>query len=195
MGRRHIILNNANPYHIFGRSNNKEWFYLPEDICWEIFIKNLQLAQKNYALKIHSFLLMSNHYHLTCTTPRSNISEAMHFVLTQISKAINKYTGRINHVFGGRYKWKVISDQYYYYNAHKYIYRNPVDAKIVTRAEAYKNSTLAEHLLLSSRIQIEPSPFGHLIPSRRTEYLDWLNLSLDEDTQMEFSKAFRLPPK
>ncbi len=95
---------------------------------------------------------------------------------------MQKRTGRINKIFGGRYKGCLINNPKYLLNVYKYIYRNPVAAGIVERVEQYPFSTI---YLGNKCLPIE---LDNIIPmnlavSRYIE-LEWVNSSF-EDKEIE----------
>lgn len=185
------IYSNFYPYHIYGRSNNKEWFSVEPEICWDIFRNRIKQTIEAFSLDIHAFVLMANHYHFLLSTPASNISQAMHFLLTQISKDINKHSGRINHVFGGRYKSSMITNMDKYFNVYKYILRNPVEAAIAEKVQDYSFSTIHETLGARTQIKIIPNQngFDSLISKDKTELLNWLNSEIDSEIKENIKKG------
>jgi putative transposase len=142
MPRKHLIRTSEFPYHITNRSNNREFFYLDLERLWPIFIENLACLQEQFKIEIHCFVLMSNHYHLILSTPLGNLGEAMKYLHREVAREANRISGRINHFFGGRYKWSVIGREDYYWNATKYIFRNPVRAGITGSVFDYSFSSL-----------------------------------------------------
>lgn len=141
MPRKPVIRSNENFYHLTARSNNKEHFYLDTDEVWGIIVNRLHLLQIEHDLKILSLVVMSNHFHLLMLTPKSPINVIMFYLMKDVTKDIQKRTGRINKIFGGRYKGCVILEQRYLMNAYKYVSRNPVAAGICARVEDYEYST------------------------------------------------------
>ncbi|MBO9667758.1 MAG: transposase [Bdellovibrio sp.] len=142
MPRKILILTDEAPYHITNRSNNKENFYLEMPFLWTIFMDCLEQLKIQFHCQIHSFVLMSNHYHLVISTPRRNIGEAMKYLHREVARKSNRETGRINHFFGGRYKWSLIDREDYYWNCIKYVFRNPVRAGICKNVSEYRFSSL-----------------------------------------------------
>lgn len=142
MPRKQLIKCPTFPYHITNRSNNRDFFYIDLISLWGIFISCFKELKKQYSCNIHGFVLMSNHYHLLISTPKSNIGEAMKYLHREVARHTNQETKRINHVFGGRYKWSIIYSDHYYWNAIKYIFRNPVHAGICNMVEDYPFSSL-----------------------------------------------------
>jgi len=142
MVRKKLIHTNEFPYHITARSNNKEFFYLPTRIVWEICCEQLRLAGELYNIKVYQFVLMSNHYHLLVRTPDLNIDKFMHYFQRSVAREINLRANRINHVFGGPYRWSVVQNKSYLSYVIRYIFQNPVRAGIVENFEDYAYSTL-----------------------------------------------------
>ncbi len=163
----------GDPYHVGARCINKEWFSSPTDVVWNIFGDQLYLTEKAFNLKIHSFVLMSNHFHMLITTPNANLDQAMNYLLREVSKAINRENGNINQVFGGPYHWSVIKSRIYYEFAYKYVYRNPVEARICSRVESYPYSTL-RGLMGLDRLPFPAFDNMNLI-SNPAQRLSWLN--------------------
>lgn len=102
----------------------------------------LEKATIEYDCHIHAFVLMTNHYHLLVSTPQSNLDQIMQFIQREIARRANKKSLRINHFFGGPYKWSIVKEENYYWNVLKYIFRNPIKAGICSTVSEYKFSSL-----------------------------------------------------
>jgi putative transposase len=142
MPRKKLIRTKVFPYHITTRSNNKDFFYLNTESIWSLFLKHLDILKTDYQCRIHAFVLMSNHYHLVLSTPQENISEAIMYLNGSIAKEANKKAKRENHFWGNRYKWCVINNEKYFWNAIKYVFNNPVRAGLTHFVEDYQFSSL-----------------------------------------------------
>ena len=187
MGRRLLIRSTSLPYHLYGRSNNKEWFYLPKQEVWEILVKLIGETTISLGLRVHAFVLMSNHYHLLATTsdPENSVDRVMCRLLKKASDQINHRANRINHVFGGPYKWSLIRTPHHYEHVLRYVYQNPVRSKICRFVEEYPFSTLSyegkgENILQVSR-HIFESDLHHKLNQKSINFLDWLNEEYDEE--------------
>jgi len=143
MPRKKLVRSNVLPYHIYARSNNRDWFYLPTEDLWPIFIDQLFNVTIAYGLRVHAFTLMNNHYHLLASTPFANLGENMNYFNREVSREINRRTNRSNHVFGGPYKESLIEDSNYYFNAFRYVYQNPIRAGLSFTVESYPYSTIS----------------------------------------------------
>ncbi len=179
MPRAKVILQSEFPYHITARCINKEWFSLPMENVWDIFCDELTRVNNTHGLQIHSFILMSNHFHLIASTPQANISKAMHQFMNFSSKRLTRSGNRINQTFAGRHYKCVLDDFRYYMNAYKYNYRNPVHASICKAVEEYPFSSLSIKLGLNKRNMplVEDTLLNEDVPG----ILKWLNTPPDPE--------------
>lgn len=176
MPRKNLIRTNIFPYHVTSRCHNKEWFDLPMQEVWIFAQKSLSEAHKLYPIELISFVLMGNHYHMILKTPSENLDLFMREFNRRFALKIRNKSEKINQVFGGRYKWSLISASHYFVNCYRYVYQNPVRAGISRRCEEYPFSTL--------RYLINCKPF--IIPiydhyGFKDEWgLRWLNESISD---------------
>lgn len=173
MARAKTILQSEFPYNISGRCINQEWFHLPMDVVWEIFSQELILVNLLHKLQIHSFVLMSNHFHLIASTPNANINKCMHLFMGNVSRRLTAEGNRINQTFSGRYFKTILDHQSYFMNAYKYNYRNPVHAGLTTKVEDYTYSSL--HGLLGKTHLQFPVREDVTLFSNVNRTLEWLN--------------------
>ena len=142
MPRKLIPISPSDPYHISARCLNREGFKLPLAGVWSLMEDYLFLTSSLYGLRIHSFVLMSNHFHLLLTAPNGNLSEALLYFMRETSREITRMSGRINQTYGSRNHKTRIGNYHYFMNTYKYVYQNPVRAGICERAENYPYSSL-----------------------------------------------------
>lgn len=179
MPRKPIIRSNEHYYHLVGRSNNKEFFDLPLVEVWQILSGQLGKLQKQFDLKIAAFVLMSNHFHLILLTPVEDIDWVMFYFMKDTTKIINKKSGRINRIYGSRYKGCLIDNQHYLLSAYKYVYLNPVRAGLTSRAQDYEYSTLNVSIALPFKIE-EIVPLALQSRNRELE-CRWINETFSQD--------------
>jgi REP element-mobilizing transposase RayT len=124
-------------YHIINRGVEQRDIYLePED--YEFFLDLLLDLTKDHGIIVHTFCLMTNHYHLLLETKTSNISKAIQFVNERYAKYFNKKYTRSGHLWQGRYKSYLLFDDAHFWIVAKYIERNPIKAKMVQDVALYK---------------------------------------------------------
>lgn len=177
MARAKAILQSQFPYNISARCINREWFEVPMDEVWDIFCHELTRTSNDHNLVIHSFVLMSNHYHLIASTPDANISQCMHQFMSRTSRKLTRAGNRINETFAGRHYKCILQHPNYYLNAYKYNYRNPVAAGICEKVEDYPFSTLSGKIK-RSLLKIPICEDTNLI-SDPAGTLRWLNTAPD----------------
>ncbi len=149
-----------------------------------------------YGVKIHAFVLMSNHFHLLISCPNGNLSEAMSWFMRETSRAITKASDRINQTYGGRFSRTLIETEHHFKNVYKYVYRNPVTAGICDNVEVYQFSTLSG-LLGQSHMIIPLEPDTFLFDNVERE-IRWLNKKPKKEHLLDVKTAlkkavFRLP--
>ena len=184
MPRRKLIRQRQFPYHITTRTNNKDWFQIPQPIVWDVCKESFLYAQKRNIVDLHCFVLMGNHYHMLITTPNSDIDSFMKNFNLQLSKLITKSSGVINHKFSNRYKWTIVSNQSYLLNVYRYIYQNPVRANITQDCFSYPYSSL--HFTKDEAKLLNYKP--HLEYSKETS---WMELRYGKDFDNIIRKSLR----
>ncbi len=176
MSGRKYIRSSEHPYHITARTNNREWFSLDLSEVWEIFENQLFFIHHAFGIRIHAFVLMSNHFHLLASDPQCKLSQAMRWLMTETSREISRRTGRKNRIYGQRHFKCLIASHHYYMHAYKYIYRNPVQARACEKVQEYPYSTLPG--LMGLRKLIIPVDES-LITEDLEGNLRWLNTSVE----------------
>ncbi len=183
MPRKAIERSRDNYYHITARSNNREFFFLPMDEVWEVMTTKLEHLQREHGIRIAAFVLMNNHFHLLVLTPNLDIDRLMYFFMKGVTLEIQKRTKSINKIFGGRYKGSMIDSYAYLVNVYKYIYRNPVEAKIVARAESYLYSSLHFKNKIDNRMSFQLErvlPHFAFDKYENLNELEWINQSFSQ---------------
>lgn len=196
MRKRVRVLSPEFPIHVCGRVNNRERFPVPNALAWELFSDYLHILRFQFNIRIISFVLMPNHFHLICLDPDLQLSKAMNFFMRETSREMAICAGRINRIWGAPFFSSVIPDPLYYLHAYKYCYRNPVAANIVQKVEDYPWSTL--QMLLGRRRGIIPLQEDQTLFNSPDDTVRWLNeaYAQEESTLIQASlrkKNFKFP--
>ncbi|MDZ4660943.1 MAG: transposase [Pseudomonadota bacterium] len=189
MARNPAILQSTHPYNVGARCINREWFNIPMDEVWEIMSRQLFFIRHAYNVRIHSFVLMSNHFHLLISTPEANLSQAMANFMGETSRYLNLAGNRENETYAGRHFRSIIENYHSFTHAYKYNYRNPVKCGTVTHVESYKYSTL-HGLLGLSHLQIPVEEDLLLFPDIQ-DTLNWLNTDSGNDNSLVIKYALK----
>jgi len=107
----------------------------------EKFLGYLGKAVKRYGLKIHTYCLMTNHYHLLVETPQANLSQAMKWINVSYAIYFNRKRQLTGHLFQGRFKSILIDADDYLTQLSRYIHLNPIRAGIVDHLKNYQWSS------------------------------------------------------
>lgn len=137
MPRTRLIRSETHPYHITAQCNNREIFPLPLQDIWEIMVKEMMIVKVQCDVSIHAFILMENHFHMLCTTPKGNIDVVMQKFMKNTSHQINKQSQKSSHLWGGRYKWCLLKSLPHYDQVYRFILQNPIRAGMCARVESY----------------------------------------------------------
>ncbi len=196
MPRPKAILQSEFPYHVSARCINKEWFNLPLLDVWNIMSRQLSYVSWAYKARIHSFVLMSNHFHMLISTPDSNLDLIMGNFMKECSRYMNESTGRINQAYGARHFRGLIESDHYFLQAYKYIYRNPVEIGLSNSCESYRFSSLG--FLLGQTQASFPIHYDQILFQNIETTLRWLNQKPNnkdwKKVEMAMSKSvFKFP--
>ncbi len=112
-------------YHVTSRGNERKPIYL-EDDDFELFLECLAGVCERFNWVIHSYCLMTNHYHLLVETPDGNLSKGMRQLNGVFTQDFNRRHKRVGHLFQGRYKAILVDKESYLLELCRYIVLNPV---------------------------------------------------------------------
>src|SRR3990170_2335011 len=144
MPRIHRIDIRDTVYHVINRSNARiQIFNTDED--YYLFERVLEEANERFNMRILSYCVMPNHWHLVLY-PRQDgdLRKFMGWLSmthTQRWHSSHKTTGS-GHLYQGRYKSFLVKTSEYLIQLFRYVERNPLRAKLVKNAEDWKWSSL-----------------------------------------------------
>lgn len=119
-------------YHVTCRGNEKQNIYR-DDSDRSRFVQLLNQSLNIYTVKLHSYVLMNNHFHLLIETPLANLSEFMrHFNIGYIGY-FNRRHKRVGHLYQGRFKAIIVDKDTYLSVLSRYIHLNPVRIKVLEK--------------------------------------------------------------
>jgi REP element-mobilizing transposase RayT len=127
-------------YHVCSRGIARDPIFRT-DQHRQLFLGILGKVVERYHIKIHSYCLMGNHYHLLIETPEGNLSLAMRQLQAVYGASYNRLLKRPGPVFQGRFKASVVDENTYGLAVCRYIVRNPVRAKMVKRPGQWRWSS------------------------------------------------------
>ena len=106
----------------------------------------LRFAAATYTVAVHGFVIMDTHYHALVTPADARgLSAMMKRLGEDYVLYYNRREDRIGTLWAGRFRSIPKGDERSWLTCLRYIERNPVEAKIVTRPEDYPWSSYRFH--------------------------------------------------
>lgn len=129
-------------YHVINRGNARSVvFHKPTD--YTAFVNLIGAACKRVPMRVLAYCLMPNHFHLALWPHGDgDLSRWMQWLLTTHVRRYHEHYRSNGHVWQGRFKAFPIQYDAHLVTVLRYIERNPVRAKLVTRAEQWRWSSL-----------------------------------------------------
>ncbi len=176
-------------YHLIARGNNRLFLFTREG-GFEMFKHLLAASKQKHPWRLAHYCLMSNHLHLLGQLDQgATLPKLMQFLLFEYSRWYRKQTGYVGHLWQGRYKSPLVTQESYFLEAGRYIERNPVRAGIVERPEDYRWSSYRYYACG------EPDPLGDEDPfyatlgadaaTRQQRYREFVKLDGTYDTLVD----------
>ena len=171
-------------YHITARGNERREIF-SDETDRRYFLEMLKEYHERFDLIIHSYVLMSNHYHLVIETPIGNIIKIMHGINSRYTGYYNRKYGRIGHLFQGRYKAILVDKESYLVVLSRYVHLNPVRAGMVDNPQDYQWSSYNGFILKSKAedwIQYDwiLGVFSKNGSVARKKYREYVNIDIKE---------------
>lgn len=107
----------------------------------DLFLAFVAEAAQKYALQVHGYCLMSNHYHLLLRSLDGRLAEGMRHLSSCFTQTVNYRRGRDGPLFRGRFASVRIAHDAHLVQASRYIHLNPVAAGLARRAEDWRWSS------------------------------------------------------
>jgi REP element-mobilizing transposase RayT len=139
-------------YHAINRGHQRRPIFRDRR-CYEDFLTRLGQFPERFGVRIHSYVLMPNHYHLQLELGSGGgLSAAMHWLNTGYGIWFNRRYQRHGALFQGRYKAILFDPDECLLPIHYYIHLNPVRVGALKTAETEDGQT--DHALLLKRREV-----------------------------------------
>jgi len=123
-------------YHVINRGHRQEAIVL-DDQDRQRFLSDLERMAGRFHVLIHSYCLMTNHYHLILETPEGNLRRAVQWLNVSYATYYNRRHRYAGHLFQGRLKAILVDAGTYLEALSRYIHLNPVHAGLASPAWEY----------------------------------------------------------
>ena len=132
--------------HLTQRGVNRCAVFL-DDEDFNHYRQTLHDVFSEHSIQLHAYVLMTNHVHLLLTAPADGVlSKAMRIVGARYVPYFNKRHGRCGTLWQGRFKTCLVDSERYCLNVMRYIELNPVRAMLSETPEAYRWSSVHQHI-------------------------------------------------
>src|SRR5215471_8063693 len=112
--------------HVTHRGNNRTTIFHHED-DYRTFLRLLEIVVGQFAIAVHAFALMTNHYHLLLTANDAcQLAKSMGMLAWRYSRYFNAKYERTGTLWDGRYYSSVVDTEKYLLQCLRYIEQNPV---------------------------------------------------------------------
>lgn len=127
-------------YHVTSRGNRRSLIFRDDTdrVAW---LDIMALVAQRHNCVLHSFCLMSNHFHLMIETVEANLGQVMRQLNGMYSQHFNRRHQTVGHLFQGRYKAILVQKESYLLELSRYIVLNPLRAKMVASLDEWSWSS------------------------------------------------------
>jgi putative transposase len=144
MPSRNATFDIGSTFHIYNRGCNREKIFF-EDDNYIFLLKKIKKYSVEFDISVLAYCLMPNHYHMALRqNAEKQISKCVQLIFNSYVKAINKKYKRSGTLFEGKFKSVEIYDDKSILFVCRYIHRNPIDDKLVSKIEEWKYSNYLE---------------------------------------------------
>lgn len=144
--------------HVVNRGNDRrELFTSGRD--YAAFLGLVRWAQSKSSMQVLAYAVMPNHWHFVLwPTTAAQLSQFMHDLTGSHAALLRKETrtAGTGHVYQDRYHASVVGSSARYLRTLRYVEANPVRAGLVSRAEQWRWSSVAERIGRRSLISDGP---------------------------------------
>jgi len=131
-------------HHITQRGNNRQDVFFVED-DYRAYLRLLKTASAQFGIEVQAYCLMTNHIHIVGTPSREDsLAKAIGRTHLLYAQYINRLHNRSGHLWQNRF-FSCALDERYYWNAVRYVERNPVRARMVRLPWRHPWSSAAAH--------------------------------------------------
>lgn len=132
-------------YHVMTRGINKDNIFSSK-LDKKYIVKVIREKSSGVFCKIYSYCIMDNHIHLLIESSLHDLSLLMKKINTSYAFYYNSGNDRVGSVFQGRFRSEIIHNEKHLAGVIRYIHNNPVKAKMVSKPESYRWSSMKEYI-------------------------------------------------
>lgn len=132
-------------YHVTQRGVQRRTLFVDQREKLQ-FLKLLDLVVADHGHRCFGYCLMTNHIHLLIQCGDEPLAAAMKRLFGRYAQWFNRRHSRVGHLYQERHKALLVDTDAYLKSVIRYLHLNPVEAKIVQTASAYRWSSHRDYL-------------------------------------------------
>lgn len=181
------------PHHVIQRGNNRQAIFAdPAD--YETLLALLEEQAGKSQVAVHSYVLMSNHFHLLATPEtEQGIPQLMQAVGRRYVRYFNQRHARSGTLWEGRYRSTLIHAERYLLPCMVYMDLNPVRAGLASDAAQYRWSSHAHYIGARHDRLVSPHPLywslGNTPFSREAAYAELVRSGIPATDQQALTDS------
>jgi putative transposase len=157
-------------YHLINRGNGRQQVFY-KDGDYHAFIDLMQTAREKFAVRLHAWCLMPNHFHLLVQPEQADqLNKMMQWLMTSHVRRYHQHYRTSGHVWQGRYKSFIVQNNDHLLTVARYIEANPVRAGLSEGAAQWPWSSHAVRGFESDGIHLDSFPMP--LPDDWSSYVD-----------------------
>jgi len=157
-------------YHMINRGNGRQEVF-HKDGDYRAFIGLMQQAREKFAVRIHVWCLMPNHFHLLVQPVQAEqLNKMMQWLMTSHVRRYHQHYRTSGHVWQGRYKSFIVQDDDHLLTLARYIEANPVRAGLSETAAQWPWSSHSARSATDGDIRPDTLPIA--LPDDWAAYVD-----------------------
>jgi putative transposase len=181
------------PHHIIQRGNNRQAIFASAS-DYEVLLGLMEEYARKFKVAVHSYVLMTNHFHLLATPQDAEgIPQMMQALGRSYVRRFNNSQSRTGTLWEGRYKSTLIQAERYLLACMVYIDLNPVRAGLVADPGDYPWSSHLHHVGRRVDKLVAPHPLywelGNTPFAREHAYVDLVRSGISLEQQQALTTA------
>ena len=193
MARRRRLQVGGFPVHIIQRGNNRQaCFFAEQD--YRFFLDCLVRYAKRFRCALHSYVLMTNHFHLLLTSElEPGPSLLMKHLGQRYVQYVNRTYRRTGSLWEGRFRSSLVQTERYVLGCYRYIEMNPVRAGMALHPIEYPWSSYAANAAGNAPAWLTPHgeflALGSNDEKCRAAYRNLFEVDLDQQVIHEIRRS------
>ncbi len=175
-------------YHVTSKGTNEQAVYL-DDEDRGVFLNVLDGVVTRFGWRVHSYVLMDNHYHLVVEVTDANLSKGMRQLNGVYTQHFNRRHGHDGPLFQGRFRSVTFEPESYLLPLCRHVVLNPVRVRQTRSANSYRWSS---HRAMAGVVKAPDylcteavlGQFGKRLPDSRRKYRDYVKEGIGEQSPL-----------